>query len=126
MGVGTPSSSMTAADHAALLVARAGKVAARGAPDEAMRLFEEAAELLPDDRFPRERAIVLGDIARIKRSKGEIHEAMKLHEERLRIFEQFGNAEGKGRTHWSMTQIELSQTEREAVTLGDIARIMSS
>ncbi len=111
MGVRTPSSSVAAPDHAAQLVARARQAAACGALDEATRVFEEAAGLPSDDRFPRERAEVLGDIARIKRSKGEIDEAMKLHEERLRIFERLGDAEGKADTLWSMAQIEVSQSK---------------
>ena len=36
----------------------------------------------------RSRAVTLGDIARIQVDKGQVDEALKLHEERLGVYEQ--------------------------------------
>ena len=68
---------------------------------ETARSFESLGE-------QRSRAVTLGDIARIKVSRGDVDAALELHNEMLRVFESLGD-----------------QRER-AVTLGDIARIKVS
>jgi hypothetical protein len=52
--------------------------------------------------------VTLGDIARIKVSRGDVDGALALHEERLGVYERLGD------------------TRSRAVTLGDIARIKVS
>jgi tetratricopeptide (TPR) repeat protein len=52
--------------------------------------------------------VTLGDIARILVSKGEVDEALRMHQEMLKVFERLGN------------------TRLRAITLGDIARILVS
>ena len=51
------------------------------------------------------RAVALGDIARIYADKGDVDQALKLHQEELEVYEQLGDKRSR------------------AVTLGDIARI---
>ncbi len=93
-------------DHAALLIAHSRLLIQDGEPDRALDFLEQAKQLLSTNpHFQREHSIVLGDIARIKVSKGEVDEALKLHQEMLTVFQALGD-----------------QRER-AVTLGDIARI---
>ncbi len=94
-----------AEDHAATLITHARALAQRGQPDKALGHLEEAQKLLPPGR---ERAIVLGDIARLRAAKGEVDAALQLHQEMLGIFEGLGD-----------------KRER-ALTLGDIARLRAA
>ena len=95
--------------HAALLIAHSRLLVQDGYPNEALEFLEQTKQLLSaDPRFQREHSIVLGDIARIMVSKGEVDAALQLHQDRLTVFQALGD-----------------QRER-AVTLGDIARIMVS
>ncbi len=89
-------------DHAATYLTHARALVAQGQPDEAESFMKQAQQMLPPGR---EQAIVLGDIARIRAGKGEIEQALALHQEMLKIFETLGD------------------TRERAVTLGDIARI---
>ena len=56
----------------------------------------------------RSRAITLGDIARLRANKGEVDQALQLHEEALRVYEALG--------------IRRSR----AITLCDIARLRAN
>ena len=56
----------------------------------------------------RERAITLGDIARLLSDKGEVDQALKLHQQELAIYEVLGDKRSR------------------AATLGDIARLLSA
>ena len=87
-----------ALDHARALE-REGKI------EEALQYFE-TAEALASSR--RSQAVVLGDIANIRAYKGEVDEALRLHTERLAIFE------------------ELGDKQQCAVALGDIAHIRAA
>ncbi len=49
----------------------------------------------------------MGDIARIMVDKGEVDEALKLHQERLGVFDELGDISEKAHTLWGMAQIEL-------------------
>ena len=53
----------------------------------------------------RERAVTLGDIARLRARKGDVDEALRLHHEELEVYERLG------------------EVRERAVTLGDIARL---
>ena len=98
-------------DLAAALLAQGRRLVKEGKPDEAEALFRQAQEALTGNEFLRERAICLGDIARIQVAKGQVEEAMKLHQERLGIFEQLGDLSEKAQTLWSMSQIEIKQQQ---------------
>ena len=91
-------------DHGRILVIHARFLVQRGRPDEAMGFMEQAREMLAS---PRERAIVLGYIARLMASKGEVDRALEMHQEMVGIFESLGDKRSR------------------AVTLGDIARLMA-
>ncbi|MFO1421627.1 MAG: CHAT domain-containing protein [Candidatus Competibacteraceae bacterium] len=96
-------------DHAYLLAVHSRLLIQDGEPDRALEFLEQAKQLLSTDpRFRREHSIVLGDIARIKVSKGEVDEALKLHQEELTVYQALGDQRSR------------------AVTLGDIARIKVS
>jgi tetratricopeptide (TPR) repeat protein len=71
----------------------------------ALELLEEALEVYTQLGAVRERAVTLGDIARLKAQGGDVAGALALHQERLQIFEQLGDVRSR------------------AVTLGDIARL---
>ncbi|MHC4065101.1 MAG: CHAT domain-containing protein, partial [Planctomycetota bacterium] len=92
-------------DHAATLLTHARALAEQGRPDEALGLLERAKAMLPPGR---ERAIVLGDIARLRANKGEVDAALQLHQERMAVYETLGDKRSR------------------AVTLGDIARLRAA
>jgi len=94
---------------AAALITQARLLVQDGRPDEALPIFEQAGSLLKSEHFQREYSIVLGDIARIRVSKGEVEAALKLHEERLRVFEELGDLDSKAATLWDIAQVALKQ-----------------
>ena len=99
-------------DHAYLLAVYSRLLIQDGEPDRALEFLEQAKQLLSTDpRFQREHSIVLGDIARIKVSKGEVDEALKLHQDRLTVFEALGDVDGKAHTLWSIAQIEMQKKD---------------
>ncbi len=90
-------------NHASLLTAHARLSLEVGRADDALPEFEQARGLVKTER---ERATLLGDIARLLAAKGELDEALKLYRESLAAFEPLGD-------------------KRElAMTLGDIARLL--
>ena len=50
----------------------------------------------------RSRAITLGDIARVLAAKGDVDQALKLHQENLAIAEALGDLDGIANTLWSI------------------------
>jgi len=124
-----------ALDHARALV-REGQI------DEALQYFEVAQKFAAS---PRNQAVVLGDIARIHDSKGEVDEALRLHDQELRVYEELGDKRSyavalgdiarirarKGevddalRLHHQVLTVyeELGDKRSRAIALGDIARI---
>ena len=91
--------------EAGILSAYGQQLVAQGDPDGGLVRLKRAEALFRAAQHEREAVITLGYIARIRVSKGEVDEALKLHEEMLKVFE------------------ELGDTRSRAVTLGDIARI---
>ncbi|NIM17759.1 MAG: CHAT domain-containing protein, partial [Candidatus Aminicenantes bacterium] len=89
-------------DYAYALLSQGRMLVNSGDPDKALEVFKEAEKRLRSDRLLRERSIVLGDIARIQVSRGQVEEALKLHQERLEVFDELGDRRSR------------------AVTLGDI------
>jgi tetratricopeptide (TPR) repeat protein len=59
----------------------------------------------------RERSIVPGDIARILVSKGQVDDALKLHNEMIEVFEALGDVDGIANTLWGMAMIELDKEQ---------------
>jgi tetratricopeptide (TPR) repeat protein len=84
-----------------------GEAAPMSAPERALELLDRALEILPRPA-DRERAVVLGDIARIRIHNGEDDQALKVLWEILSVF----RLRGDERDH--------------AITLGDIAQIFVS
>jgi len=141
------SETMADTDEAALLLSYARQLKAQGQPG-ALPFFERASGLLHDPQYEREAAIVLGDIARIRVSKGEVDEALELHNEELIVYERLGDARSRAVTLGDIARIRVSKGEVDealelhnerlavfdklgdarsrAVTLGDIARIRVS
>src|SRR5208282_258554 len=73
-------------------------------PDDALLELEQARGLF---KAEEDRAVTLGDIARLLADKGEVDKALKLHQEKLVICEALGDKRSR------------------AVTLGDIARLLA-
>ena len=65
-------------DLGAVLLAQGRRLVNEGQPDDALAVFQKVQDLFGDERFLRERAVTLGDIARIQVSKGQVDEALKL------------------------------------------------
>jgi hypothetical protein len=104
--------SLGEADSSAARFARAGTRRRRGRerltdgqPQEAEVELQAAADDFTAGGFSRERAVTLGDIARLRAQAGDVDSALQLHQERLRVYEQIGDV------------------RERAVTLGDIARL---
>lgn len=73
--------------------------------EQAFEALQRAVELYTRFSMDCDRAIVLGDIARIKVARDAVDEALQLHRERLDVFQS------------------LDEPGERAATLGDIARI---
>ncbi|MES1245196.1 MAG: CHAT domain-containing protein [Acidobacteriota bacterium] len=76
-----------------------------GRLQEALEKFKAARKGYEQGNHPRERAIALGDVARLRAQSGDVSGALKLHEEELKTYEQLGDVRSR------------------AVTLGDVARL---
>ncbi len=77
--------------------------------EEALELHQERRAVFEELGDKRERAVTLGDIARIYVSKGEVEEALELHREQLKLFNELGDLVGKANALWSLAQIDLSR-----------------
>ena len=138
----------SAYDLGSALLRHGRMLAQSGSLSEALSAFEEARELFVSGSRLRDKAIALGDIARIRVDKGEVEEALKLHEEMLGVFESLGDRRSRAVTLGDIARIRVDKGEVEealklheeelrvyeslgdrrerAVTLGDIARIRVS
>ena len=52
--------------------------------------------------------MTLGDIARIMVSRGEVDEALKLHQQRLPIYKALDDQAGIANTLWGMARLEMN------------------
>ncbi len=116
-----------------------------GSPREGESELELAVKLFTEGDHPRERAVALGEIARLRAQAGDVSGALKLHEERLGTYERLGAARARAvalgdiarlradagdvsgalKLHEEMLGIfeQLGDVGSRAVTLGDIARL---
>jgi ATP/maltotriose-dependent transcriptional regulator MalT len=94
---------MNGQNHAYLLAAHARLLVEVGRPDDALLEFEQSCGLLTRDR---DRAIRLGDIARLLAARGEVDQALNLQQESLAILEALGDK------------------HEQAITLCNIARLL--
>ena len=131
--------------QAATLLTHARALVEQGQPDEAQRHLKQAKELLPPGR---EQAIVLGEIARIWTTKGEVDEALQSYHEVMRICDELGETKGRAVTLGDTARLQAAKGEVDealrlhqeklgiveglgdkwsrAVTLGDIARLRAA
>ncbi|MCA9707373.1 MAG: CHAT domain-containing protein [Myxococcales bacterium] len=86
---------------------RARQLVAEGKPDEALEDFQRVRGELAEQGQLHSAAVLLGDIARILVSKGEVDKALSLHHERLELFEGLGDKDGRGHTLWSLGQLAV-------------------
>lgn len=91
--------------QACIRVLKGRSLAAAHLTLEAQSELDHALTLFTEGNRSRERALTLGDIARLRALSGDVSGALELHEERLRILEQLGDV------------------RERAVTLGDIAEL---
>ena len=75
--------------------------------DDAMEAFTSARAIYRRNDYKREHAFVIGDIARVYVDKGDVDQALKLHQERLEVFERLGDIGEMAHTLWSMGQIDI-------------------
>jgi tetratricopeptide (TPR) repeat protein len=92
-------------EHGALALAQARLLVQSGESGVALPFFELAQRLAIKRDSERDAVVVMGDIARLKARKGEIEEALCLHQEQLEVYER------------------LRGVRARAITLGDIARL---
>ena len=107
----TPEGAAEVEDHAATLVSHARLLAQDGRPDEALRNFEAAQEMLSGPGFRRSRAVTLGYIARIRVDKGEVDEALKLQEERLTVNRGLDDVDGIAAALFDIAQIDIERKD---------------
>jgi tetratricopeptide (TPR) repeat protein len=77
--------------------------------EEALKLHQERLSVFEELGDRRSRAVTLGDIARIRVSKGEVEEALKLQNQRLETNKELGDLDGIGAALFDIAQIELQQ-----------------
>ena len=93
-------------NHAYLLAAHARLLVEVGRPDDALVEFEQARGLLTADR---DRAIRLGDIARLLAAKREVDQALKLHQDELALYVAASDSRGIANTLWSIARVKIRQ-----------------
>ena len=131
-------------DHGALLLSHARLLMQAGRPDDALLELEQARGLF---KAEEDRAVTLGDIARLLADKGEVDKALKLHQERLVICEALGDKRSRAVTLSYIARLLADKGEVDkalklhqenlviyealgdkwarAVTLDDIARLLA-
>ncbi len=98
---------------ASLLLYQARLQQQDGEIDTALTTMQQVAAFFaqaPDQH--RAHAVTLGDIARIKVDKGEVDAALKLHEERLEVFQALGDARSRAVTLHDLARIALYHQEK--------------
>ena len=119
-------------DHSATLLAHGRALVRQGRPDEALQFLEQAMALAVNDL---DRAVMLGDVARLRADKGDVDAALSLHKERIAVFEALGDIArlraNKGEVDAALSLYleelgvheSLGDIRSRAIVLGDIARL---
>ena len=75
--------------------------------------FEATVKIDEQMDHVRGRAATLGEIARIEAARGQVDQAYRLHEERLRVYEGLGDVRERTHTSWSIAKLELEKPKPE-------------
>ncbi|MEA2694754.1 MAG: hypothetical protein QOJ16_4141, partial [Acidobacteriota bacterium] len=131
--------------YSSALLRRGRRLAASGQVTEAEGILEKSLEGFMQAGNNRDRAIVLGEIARLRVQAGDVAGALNLHEESIATFEQLGDVRERAVTLGDIARLraqagdvagalklheeriaifeQLGDVRERAVTLGDIARL---
>lgn len=91
-----------------LLLTEASALRQSGEVEVARRLLDDAlARVGQDDAHTR--AVTLGQIADVLQAHGELDEARRMHEERLKTFVRLGDIDGIAHTRWSLAQVSMAE-----------------
>jgi tetratricopeptide (TPR) repeat protein len=93
-------------DRGSLALDHARALVEEGRIEKALEFFDQATKLAPTER---DRAVVLGDIARIRADKGEVDAAAASWQEVIGIAGSLGDPDVKANALWSIAQIEVQQ-----------------
>ncbi|PIF02910.1 MAG: hypothetical protein CR990_00675 [Desulfococcus sp.] len=102
--------------YAASLVSWARRMVRDGDPDSALSSFQKAKEIYQKLGDRHQRAVTLGYIAGIRRSKGEVDAALKLQKENLETRTQLGDLDGVAAASYGIAQIEMERQEWQGAT----------
>jgi Tetratricopeptide repeat len=112
------------AEHSEETVSRAnllrelGQIQLRsGLVENALQAFFTARDIFRQQDDKRDKAFVIGDIARIYVDKGDVDQGLKLHEERLQVYEKLGDIDGIAHTLWSIAKIDLQNKQHQKAHL---------
>lgn len=83
-----------------------------GQPREALKKFEAAREGFEKGEHLKERAVTLGDVARLRAQAGDAAGALKLHEEMLAISRQLGDIEAIAGAQYALAGLDWNQGNR--------------
>lgn len=114
--------------------------------DQALHALEESLTSFNELRDQQAKAVLIGDIARLRRLRGEVDEALRLQQERLHISKELGDDRERALTLGEIARVRAERGEVEAalelhrerlailealgdnrsraVAMGDIARIL--
>jgi tetratricopeptide (TPR) repeat protein len=106
--------------HAAIYLAQADLLFHRGELDHSLEFSRKALLVLSEDRFRRERAVTLGQIADVLYARGELEEALRIRrEEELPVYERLGDVRSLlvGQANLALTYLARDQEgDRERAT----------
>jgi tetratricopeptide (TPR) repeat protein len=108
------------ADRAVALVYLGRRHQQSGNLPAAEKAFVEAAQHFAEAGQERERVIALGDSADILQARGELDEALALHEQRLPIAQQMNNIEIIAHIKYSTASIRLQRGDHQTGGLQQI------
>lgn len=91
-----------------------------GRSQEAMERFEAARVGFEQGNHPQERAVALGDVARLRAQSGDVSGALSLQMERLETNRRLGDVDGIAAAQYDLAVLELKQ-ERPAEALERLA-----
>lgn len=102
------------ADHAGALLYLARRHQQLGAIEAARKAFAAAAAGFLDVGQEREWAIARSGVADILQARGELDEALSLHEQRLPIAQKMGDIDNLAHTRFSLARIRLQRGDHQS------------